>query len=133
PATVYDHASARSHPWLWALVHGVFVLAASATYLVSWRMNEKSRDEAERLQAELLEAQRLESVGRLAAGMAHEINTPVQYIGDNLAFLGEAFDTLTQLLTPPADGGQDSDVAFLIDEIPGALRTALDGVEQVAR
>jgi diguanylate cyclase len=40
PETVYNHASAVQHPWRWALVHGVFVLAASAAHIVAWRTNE---------------------------------------------------------------------------------------------
>ena len=43
--------------------------------------------EREQLRAQLLQAQKLESVGQLAAGIAHEINTPTQYIGDNVRFL----------------------------------------------
>ena len=46
------------------------------------------------LERQLAHAQKLESVGQLAAGIAHEINTPIQYIGDNVTFLREAFGEL---------------------------------------
>ena len=46
--------------------------------------------ERERMAIELRLAQKLESVGRLAAGIAHEINTPIQYIGDSVSFLQTA-------------------------------------------
>ncbi len=44
PNSVYDHADAWAHPWTWASIHGAFVLAASAVYVVSWRMNEEARE-----------------------------------------------------------------------------------------
>ena len=50
------------------------------------------------LRDQLLQAQKLESVGQLAAGIAHEINTPTQYIGDNVRFLKDAFEDLKNLL-----------------------------------
>ncbi|HET9624505.1 MAG TPA: AAA family ATPase [Kofleriaceae bacterium] len=59
--------------------------------------NQKLRDaaaERERIEAELRLAQKLESVGRLAAGIAHEINTPVQYVSDSLTFLREVLPSL---------------------------------------
>ena len=57
-------------------------------------ITEAKRAEAERrrMAAELQLSQKLEAVGRLAAGVAHEINTPVQYLGDTVAFLQEAFE-----------------------------------------
>jgi diguanylate cyclase (GGDEF)-like protein/PAS domain S-box-containing protein len=42
PASVYDHASAQRNPWVWALIHGLFVLAASAANVVAWRKNEEA-------------------------------------------------------------------------------------------
>ena len=43
PTSVYDHASAQEHPWLWALIHAGFVLASSGTYLAAWKLNEQAR------------------------------------------------------------------------------------------
>src|SRR4051812_665361 len=40
PEQVYDHADAIAHPWKWAMIHGGFVLAASAAHVVAWRTNE---------------------------------------------------------------------------------------------
>ena len=53
--------------------------------------------ERERIGIELQLAQKLESVGRLAAGIAHEINTPIQYVGDSVHFLRSAFDDFDKL------------------------------------
>ena len=90
------------------------------------------------LEIELRHAQKLESVGQLAAGIAHEINTPLQFIGDNVRFLTDAFADLATLV--PGAGGSDSaeggrppvtDLAFLIEEIPQALAETLEGTQRV--
>jgi signal transduction histidine kinase len=100
-----------------------------------------------KLEMDLRHAQKLEAVGGLAAGIAHEINTPVQFVGDNLRFLQDSFGTLTDLLekyramggaagangTEAANLAEDEDeLEYLVDEIPKALSQSLDGVERVA-
>ena len=55
------------------------------------------RVERERLEAELRLSQRLEAVGHLVAGVAHEINTPMRFVGDSLRFASSAFDDLREL------------------------------------
>ena len=107
--------------------------------------------ERERMAIELRLAQKLESVGRLAAGIAHEINTPIQYVGDSVSFLQSAQKDLDRLLssyrTALQLSGEDSrqeavvaalelekevDLAFLHREMPKAFERTLEGVERVA-
>ena len=108
--------------------------------------------ERERMAIELRLAQKLESVGRLAAGIAHEINTPIQYVGDGVAFLQSAQADLEQLLEayrqafkrlaasePPAaviqsveEAQAAADLEFLSVEVPKAFERTLQGVERVA-
>jgi PAS domain S-box-containing protein len=108
--------------------------------------------ERNRVVIELQLAQKLESVGRLAAGIAHEINTPIQYVGDGVHFLRSAFEDFNQLLDGwrsaadalaehPAHSALRVEVAelsakydldFLRAEIPKAFERTSDGVERVA-
>ncbi len=104
-------------------------------------------------QEQLLHAQKMESVGLLAAGIAHEINTPIQYVGDNTRFVRDSIVTLMGVvesyaaqLDPEAEERcwedraadikqmvEEVDLEFLLDEIPMAIEQTLDGVERVAR
>jgi two-component system NtrC family sensor kinase len=104
------------------------------------------------LREQLLQAQKLESVGQLAAGIAHEINTPTQYIGDNVRFLKDAFEDLKSLLTrydqwfsaagknglsgalleEAAAAVDKADAGYLLEEIPKAIDQTLEGVSRVA-
>lgn len=92
-------------------------------------------------QRDALQSSRLATVGQLAAGIAHEINTPIQYVGDNLRFFGKSLTKLNTVLEAALKGG-DPQVAeaaavvklpFLLKELPTALEESLDGVAQIAR
>ena len=100
------------------------------------------------LERQLAHTQKLESIGQLAAGIAHEINTPIQYIGDNGKFLEEAFRDLVALAdegretsgtnspseAAPARRQVDEGVLdYHRTEVPKAIEELLEGVDQVAR
>jgi PAS domain S-box-containing protein len=107
--------------------------------------------ERARVVIELQLAQKLESVGRLAAGIAHEINTPIQYVGDGVYFLRSAYENFNQLFDGwrsavdalPENPAHDAlrlevaelmakcDLDFLRAEIPKAFERTSDGVERV--
>ena len=104
------------------------------------------------LRVQLAQAQKLESVGQLAAGIAHEINTPTQYIGDNVRFLKSTFQGLASLLnlyekafaearvhtlSPETiaemfEAIRLADLDYLLEEIPRAIDQTLEGVTRVS-
>jgi PAS domain S-box-containing protein len=112
------------------------------------------RDTSERrlLEAQLAQAQKLESIGHLAAGVAHEINTPIQYVGDNTRFLDESFTNLARVLASyetligaaetsglltdevrnARAAAEEADLTYLHQEIPRAIQQSGEGVERVA-
>ncbi len=100
--------------------------------------------EARRMEVELQQAQKLEAVGRLSAGIAHEINTPIQFIGDNTHFLQEAFVAFSGLLQKYAESAsaetraslssleQELDLEYLREQVPKTIDRTLQGVQRVA-
>jgi len=105
-----------------------------------------------RLENDLAQAQKLESVGRLAAGVAHEINTPVQFVSDSVLFVREAMDDLSAIvdkyreLRSAMESGadiqaaaraaekaeDDADLDYILENAPVALDRARDGLGRVA-
>jgi PAS domain S-box-containing protein len=140
------------------LTHAVLVGADITVKRIETRKKQELQDklvaemqERERMVIELQLAQKLESVGRLAAGIAHEINTPIQYVGDSVHFLRSAFDDLDKLfecsteamaLLPDtaeraayqlevAEAAKKYDLEYLRTEVPKAFTRTFDGVERV--
>ena len=105
------------------------------------------------LEDKLQRAQKLESIGQLAAGIAHEINTPTQYVGDNVRFLKDSFQSyrsvldksdqmlvlcrkhelLPDFVSEMAATIDAADVEYLSTEVPKAFDQALDGVDRIRK
>ncbi len=106
---------------------------------------EKNNKERESLQSQLLHAQKLEAVGQLAAGIAHEINTPIQFVSSNVGFLDTGLGDIKNIITALVKAAEEErltpaflrntleemDWPYLEAEIPAAIKQSQEGLSRV--
>lgn len=117
------------------------------------RERARADSEARRLEVELRQAQQLESIGRLASGIAHEINTPVQFVNDSLHFVRESVEVMTLLLERNAElrsvaierdetrdlasaierTEHERDLEYLLENSPAAMERAFSGLDRITK
>ena len=149
PEYLQKDADGNTH-WFQTVKRSVTLGENSDRYLIG-----VATDLTERklMEGKLQQSQKLESIGQLAAGIAHEINTPTQYVGDNTRFIRDSFEGLCKLLekygafvasarSGDLDAGligeidseiKDLDLEFLLEEVPNAIAQSLGGVSMIAK
>ncbi len=137
----------------WRVLEAISSLFLEEARPIGFIVNSRDITERKQLETQLAFAQKMESIGQLAAGIAHEINTPAQYVGDNIRFLQDAFCDLEKLLksyeqlldenknetvAPALIAEIDAttaavDLAYLMEEIPQAIQQSLQGIGRVTK
>jgi two-component system NtrC family sensor kinase len=164
---VLQLAQSLTHKWqlsarLKEKLNGLEKLAAERTEELTatnqWLKTEiEGHKQAERerqlLEMQLRQSQKLEAVGQLASGIAHEINTPIQYVADNTIFMRDSFQSIRkildshlallehaknnslkpELITHTEEILKTADLVFLSEQIPSAIQETLEGVDRVTK
>jgi PAS domain S-box-containing protein len=136
--------------WETVVISPIKDVSGNPTHFLAFKEDVTER---KKMELQMQQAQKLEAIGQLAAGIAHEINTPIQFIGDNIRFVQDAwisFDPAISMLQPlrqslsqngcrPDLVGQIGgllatlDLEYLSKDIPQALSQSLDGIARVAK
>ncbi|HEY5372533.1 MAG TPA: ATP-binding protein [Polyangiaceae bacterium] len=151
-----EESSTEGHSAFWVLEQNIVLekMVAKRTGEINAQKEQLSQalSQLRGTQAKLIQAQKLEAIGQLAAGIAHEVNTPTQYVADNTAFaLRAATGLITALqaalavvqaakegtvsaeLLQAVDGAvTKAKVPYLIKQLPRALEQSQEGLGRIA-
>ena len=149
----YDIKMKRKGGEFFFAEHNTIPLLDKSGSRIGWVSTISDITERRIIESELSQGQKLQSIGQLAAGIAHEINTPTQFVSDNTRFLQDSFKDLSRLvekyqqlgkaltegsdtkklLPEITDLADEIDVEFLSEDIPKAIEQSLDGLERVSK
>jgi two-component system, NtrC family, sensor kinase len=124
---------------------GVIVMVALGGFMIRQRQKifaadmaaQKARQEQEVIE-EAADYAKMHALGTLAGGVAHEINTPAQYIQNNLEFLSDSFSDLVGAIErkdpnePPRLNLEKDKVDFITEEVPMAIDESIQGLNRIA-
>tara|TARA_Y100000588_G_scaffold386312_1_gene481601 strand:- start:1009 stop:2667 length:1659 start_codon:yes stop_codon:yes gene_type:complete len=115
------------------LVHGLEEQVAQRTHALRTKAHQLEEEIMQRkhLETQLVHAQKMEAVGQLAAGIAHEINSPSQFVNDNVMFLKDAVNELLAAVSGEGEIPDAKEIEFLRDNAPESVDQALQGMERI--
>jgi signal transduction histidine kinase len=83
------------------------------------------------LETQLIHAQKMEAVGQLASGIAHEINSPSQFANDNILFLKDAVEGFIAEIDKTDKAPDEKEIVFLKENAPQAVEQASEGIDRI--
>lgn len=149
----YDVKMERKGGKIFFAEHNTIPLQDNSGSRIGWVSTINDITDRKILESELSQGQKLQSIGQLASGIAHEINTPTQFVSDNTRFLQDSFKDLSRLiekyrqlekalyegsdtnnlLPEITDLADEIDVGFLSEDIPKAIDQSLEGLGRVSK
>jgi signal transduction histidine kinase len=92
---------------------------------------QEEMNQRKELETQLVHAQKMEAVGQLASGIAHEINSPSQFANDNILFLKDAVEGFIAKLRGDPSAPDLKELQFLAENAPEAVDQAKEGISRI--